>query len=85
MTVEDLSDLSQTVMQSVGPTAYCPECGRQVVVERPQLGQLLTCSRCRSDLEVINLEPLQLDWTMDDGQPLPSASLFDWDDDGEEE
>ncbi len=42
--------------------ASCPECGFLVELNMPFEGQYLTCPRCRARLEVVNLEPPELDW-----------------------
>jgi len=45
------------------PTASCPECGTALDLEEPpQQGDWIVCSHCQANLEVINLEPLELDW-----------------------
>ena len=45
--------------------SFCPECNQRVEVIAPELGQVLNCSRCKTELEVIYLDPLQLDWIYD--------------------
>ena len=47
-------------------TAFCPECGRSIKVgTRLVEGQLIQCTACRAGLEVISLQPLELDLTLD--------------------
>ncbi len=41
---------------------YCPECDGRIIIKAPRLGQKLTCNDCRTRLQVINLNPLELDW-----------------------
>lgn len=41
---------------------FCPECNRPVDLQDPKLGLLVTCQSCETELEVINLDPLALDW-----------------------
>ena len=44
--------------------AYCPDCaGRIYLGRRPQIGQPAVCDYCNADLEVVGLNPPQLDWT----------------------
>jgi lysine biosynthesis protein LysW len=44
--------------------AYCPDCaGRIYLSRKPQLGQPAVCDYCDADLEVVGLNPPQLDWT----------------------
>jgi lysine biosynthesis protein LysW len=40
----------------------CPECGFLLEVGEPVEGQRLTCPRCHARLEIVSLEPLELDW-----------------------
>jgi alpha-aminoadipate carrier protein LysW len=64
----------------VKPT--CPSCGEDVVIPgRPELGQRVVCPSCDSELEVIELEPLELDWPFDEDEDWDD----DWDDDWDEE
>ena len=63
-------------------STYCPDCDGQIAFNpHAAVGQRITCPHCNSDLEVINVEPLELDWAYDwtwvyeeDGQVL-TASL----------
>lgn len=56
------------------PRAYCPECDEQITFNpHPRLGQKFSCPHCAADLEVIGLDPLELDWA------------YDWSDDGWED
>jgi lysine biosynthesis protein LysW len=50
--------------------ALCPDCGQIVELEEPEEGQLLSCPTCRARLEVLNLEPLELDWAYNEPQLL---------------
>jgi lysine biosynthesis protein LysW len=43
---------------------YCVDCGGRIYLGRkPWVGQPAFCDRCGADLEVIRLNPLELDWT----------------------
>lgn len=58
--------------------APCPGCGRPVNVgPQPKGGQRLACPNCGDYLEIINVEPLELDWAFDDFES-------DWEPDEEE-
>lgn len=47
-------------------SAFCPDCdGRIVFNPHAVVGQKVTCPHCDSDLEVIGVEPLELDWAFD--------------------
>jgi lysine biosynthesis protein LysW len=44
--------------------AYCPDCGSRIYLgHKPWVGQPAGCDRCDADLEVVELSPLQLDWS----------------------
>jgi alpha-aminoadipate carrier protein LysW len=44
------------------PTTACPECEEQVFVDaESEQGDVVTCEECGSDLEVVGLDPLELD------------------------
>lgn len=44
--------------------AYCPDCARRIYLGRkPWVGQPAFCERCEADLEVVQLNPPDLDWT----------------------
>jgi lysine biosynthesis protein LysW len=49
--------------------AECPSCGYKVIVgSHPRLGQLLKCQSCSSELEVVSLDPVELDWPYDEDE-----------------
>jgi alpha-aminoadipate carrier protein LysW len=63
--------------------AECPQCGNEISVgSQPRIGQPVTCSNCNSELEVVWLDPLELDWPMLD---LDEEEEDDDSDDEEEE
>ena len=44
------------------PTTNCPECSEEVYVDADsEQGDIVTCDECGSDLEVVGLDPLELD------------------------
>ncbi len=44
------------------PTTNCPECSEEVYVDADsEQGDTVTCDECGSDLEVVGLDPLELD------------------------
>ncbi len=53
----------------------CPECESEIDVEEDELdeGEIVSCSDCGTDFEVVGVEPLEL------------AAVADEDDDDEEE
>ena len=43
--------------------ADCPECESILRIhKKPRLGDTLVCRECGEKLEVVNLNPLELDW-----------------------
>jgi lysine biosynthesis protein LysW len=47
--------------------AVCASCGAQVSVKgTPKIGMHVTCKSCDTELEVVWLDPLELDWPMDE-------------------
>ena len=50
-------------------TAVCPECGKNVTVgPEPKMGKMVTCKNCGTDLEIVWLDPLELDWPLDEDE-----------------
>ena len=44
------------------PTAVCPECSEKVYVDaESEQGDVVTCDECGADLEVVGLDPIELD------------------------
>lgn len=55
----------------------CPDCGQKIDLgPQPKLGQEVVCPYCEADLEVISLDPLELDWAYVE----PAAEEDDWED-----
>ena len=60
------------------PTTACPECGEDVFVDaESEQGDIISCDECGTDLEIVGLDPVELDiYTEDD--------LDDFEDEDEE-
>jgi alpha-aminoadipate/glutamate carrier protein LysW len=44
------------------PTASCPECDEDVYVDADsEQGDVVSCDECGSNLEVVGLDPIELD------------------------
>lgn len=44
------------------PTTVCPECSEEVYVDaESEQGDIVSCDECGSDLEVVGLDPIELD------------------------
>ncbi len=57
------------------PTAVCPECEEDVYVDpETEQGEIVACDECGADLEVVGLDPFELD-------PYDGSDVFDDDDD----
>ena len=55
--------------------AYCPDCDGKIVFNaEPRVGTRLTCPHCDAELEVIDINPVELDWVYEESDE-------DWDDD----
>ncbi|HUT18396.1 MAG TPA: lysine biosynthesis protein LysW [Anaerolineae bacterium] len=47
--------------------AVCPDCGETITLKGSvRLGQEVICSHCDAELEVVETDPLELDWAYDD-------------------
>jgi lysine biosynthesis protein LysW len=47
--------------------AACPSCNANVSVKgTPKIGVHVTCKSCDTELEIVWLDPLELDWPMDE-------------------
>lgn len=42
-------------------TAQCPECDNEITLENPIRGEIVVCSDCGVELEVVSENPLQFD------------------------
>lgn len=61
------------------PTSNCPICDENVYVDAKMVqGDIVFCEECDSDLELVGLDPIELDVQMDDLD-------FDFGEDDEEE
>lgn len=50
-------------------TAECPQCGNEVPVgAQPKLGKIVECKECGAELEIVWLDPLELDWPLDEDE-----------------
>ena len=57
--------MSEAKTQAV--TAACPDCGKLVHLRGPvRIGQEVACPHCDAELEVIETDPVELDWVYDE-------------------
>lgn len=48
------------------PIAHCPDCRERIRLGgRLYIGKTITCSNCDAELEIIETDPLELDWAYD--------------------
>jgi alpha-aminoadipate carrier protein LysW len=57
--------------------AFCPDCGQGIDLARAREGQLLMCPNCDAELEVISLNPPELDWAYE--EPEEEEKEESWD------
>lgn len=61
--------------------ALCPSCeGKVTIQDKPKIGDKVRCPHCYEDLEVIEADPVELDWAYDEDD-LDGDWDDDWDDD----
>lgn len=53
-------------MASKKEIAYCPDCDATLRLKSVRLGQQITCRECGTMLEVVELNPVELDWAFDE-------------------
>ena len=58
--------------------AYCPDCDGSIDLRSPRVGQLLFCPHCDTEVEVVDINPLELDWA------YASSYEADWADEYQE-
>jgi len=61
------------------PTSVCPECSEEVFVDAEcEQGDHVTCEECGASLEVVGLDPIELDLVEDaDEERIPDDEGFD--------
>ena len=53
-------------MSKKSRTAFCPSCDHPIHISgSARLAQKFLCKECRTELEVVELNPLTLDWAFD--------------------
>lgn len=57
------------------PTTACPECSEDVYVDADsEQGDVVSCDECGSDLEIVGLDPIELDVHEDDADDFKEES-----------
>ncbi len=66
-------------------TADCPSCGAKVRMQvKPKMGQKTTCLMCKAELEVVWLEPVELDWPYDEDEDALEDLEEEYDEDDDD-
>ena len=56
------------------PTSKCPECEEEVYVDADsEQGDAVTCDECGSRLEIVGLDPIELDLKTDTDDPYDDS------------
>ena len=68
------------------PTAICPECDEEVYVDaESEQGDVVTCDECGTQLEIVGLDPIELDvheaHDADDAHEDEDFESYDYEDD----
>jgi len=54
-------------IKAVSVAAACPDCGKTIHIKNPvRMGQEIACPHCDAELEVIETDPVELDWVYED-------------------
>ncbi|MFP4395955.1 MAG: hypothetical protein ACLFTI_11885 [Anaerolineales bacterium] len=62
--------------------AFCPACDEAITIQgNPKVGQRLRCPSCDTEIEVIDVNPVELDWAYEDEDDF----YEDWDDEDSDE
>jgi len=65
---------------------YCPECDAAITMENPHIGDMIKCSECGVELEVIDTNPyFDVDYPLDDDDWDDDWDDDEWDDDFDED
>jgi lysine biosynthesis protein LysW len=69
--------MNETKTQAI--TAVCPDCGHKVHLKNPvRIGQEVACPHCDAELEVIEIDPVELDWIYDEYDGEQDDEDEDW-------
>lgn len=61
------------------PTAICPECDEEVYVDLDsEQGDIVSCDECGADLEIVGLDPIELDIHEDSNDDFNDEEEFEY-------
>jgi alpha-aminoadipate carrier protein LysW len=47
-------------------STYCPNCDTVLSVNNPQMSAMIECRECGQELEIISIDPLEVDFPLED-------------------
>ncbi len=47
------------------PKTYCPSCDAVIRMNNPRKGATVTCRECGTELEIISINPFEVDFPLD--------------------
>ncbi len=66
------------------PYAMCPSCDEDIYLPRaPRLGTFVACPNCGVRLEVVDENPVELDWPMDEDEEEDGDEFLEDDEEDE--
>lgn len=61
------------------PNANCPECDEEVYVDADsEQGDVVSCDECGADLEIVGLDPIELDIHEDGDDDFKDEDEFEY-------
>lgn len=62
------------------PTTACPECSEDVYVDADsEQGDVISCDECGTDLEIVGLDPIELDvYNEDDDDDFKEEDEYEY-------
>jgi alpha-aminoadipate carrier protein LysW len=65
--------------------AYCPSCDAVVIKDNPRVGAMVTCRECGTELEIISINPFEVDFPLDYDEDYEEEDQDeDWDEEEED-
>lgn len=60
-------------------TVECLSCGEGIHVgDNPKVSRFITCKRCEMVFEIINVDPILIDWPYCDDDYIDDEELYDY-------
>ena len=59
--------------------ADCPDCGERITIKGPiVLGRKIVCPHCDAELEIVETDPIELDWAFEESEDEDEEEEEDW-------